>query len=92
MLWICTENSVDNTERFSLLLSSAYTESRPFHHSTSEQAGATHGAEGDTAGTADPNWPKGYTMLYDVLLSNETGRELGRESHCLGTGWTSVSW
>ena len=30
MFWICAENSVDSTEMFSLLLSSAYTESRPF--------------------------------------------------------------
>ena len=30
MFWIWAENSVDNTEMFSLLLSSAYTEARPF--------------------------------------------------------------
>uniref|UniRef100_A0A8B9YXA4 non-specific serine/threonine protein kinase n=1 Tax=Buteo japonicus TaxID=224669 RepID=A0A8B9YXA4_9AVES len=30
MFWICAENSVDNAEMFQLLLSSAYTESRPF--------------------------------------------------------------
>jgi len=30
MFWICAENSVDNTGMFLLLLSSAYTESRPF--------------------------------------------------------------
>jgi len=30
MFWICAENSVDNTEVFLSLLSSAYTESRPF--------------------------------------------------------------
>ena len=30
MFWICAENSVDNSGMFSLLLSSAYTESRPF--------------------------------------------------------------
>jgi len=29
VFWICAENSVDNTGRFSLMLSSAYTESRP---------------------------------------------------------------
>ena len=29
MFWICTENRVENTEIFLLLLSSAYTESRP---------------------------------------------------------------
>ena len=30
MFWICAGNSVDNTGVFWLLLSSAYTESRPF--------------------------------------------------------------
>ena len=30
MFWICAGNSVDNSGMFSLLLSSAYTESRPF--------------------------------------------------------------
>ena len=30
MFWTCDENSVDNTGMFALLLSSAYTESRPF--------------------------------------------------------------
>ena len=30
MFWICAENSIDNTEMFLLLLSSAYIESRPF--------------------------------------------------------------
>ena len=24
---------------------------------------------GNTAGTADSNWPKGYSMPYDILLS-----------------------
>jgi len=34
---------------------------------------------GDTAGTADPNWPKGYSMPYDVMLSNKKlGEEKGR--------------
>jgi len=30
MFWICAENNVDNAERFLLLLSSVYTESRCF--------------------------------------------------------------
>ena len=30
MFWICDQNSIDNTGMFSLLLNSAYTESRPF--------------------------------------------------------------
>ena len=27
---------------------------------------------GDTAGIADPNWPKGYSVPYDVRLSNKS--------------------
>jgi len=27
---------------------------------------------GDTAGTADPNWPKGYPTPYDFMLSVES--------------------
>ena len=34
---------------------------------------------GDTSGTADPNCPKGYSMPYDVMLSNKSwGKEGGR--------------
>ena len=46
VVWICAGNSVDNTGMFSLLLSSAYTEPRPFlllTHPTSEQAGGAQG-------------------------------------------------
>ena len=47
MFCICAENSVDDTGVFSLLLSSAYTESRPFLLLTcpvSERAGGAQGA------------------------------------------------
>lgn len=27
----------------------------------------------DTAGTADPNWPKEYSILYGLLLNKKTG-------------------
>ena len=30
---------------------------------------------GGTAGTADPNWPKGYSMPYNIMPSNKTGLE-----------------
>ncbi|KAK4830743.1 hypothetical protein QYF61_013193 [Mycteria americana] len=43
---------------------------------------------GGTARTADPNWPKGYSIPGDVMLSIETGgRWLGGSDLCLGTGW-----
>lgn len=28
---------------------------------------------GDTARIADPNWPKGYSVPYDIMLNNKTG-------------------
>jgi len=28
---------------------------------------------GDTARTADPNWPKGYSITHSIMLSNKTG-------------------
>lgn len=28
---------------------------------------------GGTAGTADPNWPRGYSTPYGVMLNNKTG-------------------
>ena len=58
MFWICDENSVDNTGMFSLLLSSAYTESRPFlllkppHQRVGW--GCTRGREGTQPGQLTP--------------------------------------
>jgi len=51
----CTENSVDNTGMFSLLLNSAYTESRPFLLLIPvNRLGMHKKLRGDTAGTAEP--------------------------------------
>ena len=61
-------------------------------HSTNKRAGGAQGIGGDTAGTADPNWPKGYSVPYDVMLSIQSWRNVGRVGHCLGTGWASVIW
>ena len=32
---------------------------------------------GDTAGTADPDCPKGYSRPWDVMLSNRSGGDVG---------------
>ncbi|KAK4818522.1 hypothetical protein QYF61_014358 [Mycteria americana] len=46
---------------------------------------------GDTARTADPNYPKGCSIPYDIMLSIETvGSWLGGSNRCSGTGWASV--
>ena len=58
MFWICAENSVDNTGMFSLLLSSAYTESRPFLLLTAPHQrggwGCTRSWEGTQPGQLTP--------------------------------------
>ncbi|KAK4831758.1 hypothetical protein QYF61_018956 [Mycteria americana] len=47
---------------------------------------------GGTAKIVDPNWPKGYSIPYDVMLSIETGGSwLGGSDRCSGTGWASLS-
>ena len=71
MFWICAENSVDNMGMFPLLLSSAYTKSRPFLLLTppARRLGVHKKLGGDTAGTADPNCPKGYSRPYDIRFS-----------------------
>ncbi|KAK4817730.1 hypothetical protein QYF61_026530 [Mycteria americana] len=47
---------------------------------------------GDTARTADPNWPKGYSIPYGVMLNIETGGSwLGGSNCCLGTGWALIT-
>ncbi|KAK4829016.1 hypothetical protein QYF61_001791, partial [Mycteria americana] len=43
---------------------------------------------GGTARTADPNWPKGYSIPYGVMLGIETGGSWpGTSDGCSGTGW-----
>jgi len=45
-------------------------QSRTFQHLTLAWAAKAHRKlGGDTAGTADPNWPKVYSIPYDVMLS-----------------------
>lgn len=56
LVWFCAEYSVDNTEMFPLLLSSAYTESRAFPllaPPITKQVGGAQKLEGDTADQRD---------------------------------------
>ena len=42
-------------------------------HSPASRLGVHKKLWGDTAGTADPNWPKGYSIPYDfIMLSNKS--------------------
>ena len=58
MFWICAENSIDNTGVFSLLLSRAYTQSRPFLLLTPPHQragwGCTRNWEGTQSGQLSP--------------------------------------
>jgi len=97
VLWICAENNVDDRRMFLLLLSSAYTASRPFLllklALPASRLGVHKQLGGDTAGTADPNWPKGYPTPYNIVFSNKTGGvEAGSSYHCMGTHCALVSW
>ncbi|KAK4826191.1 hypothetical protein QYF61_006135 [Mycteria americana] len=46
---------------------------------------------GGTAKTVDPNWPKGYSIPYDVRLSIETGGELAGGQQSLLGDWLGIS-
>jgi len=74
MFWIYDKHSPDNTAMFYLLLITSYTASRPFLLLTAppvNKMGMHKRLGGDTAGTADPNRSKGYSIPYDVTLSNK---------------------
>lgn len=46
---------------------------------------------GDRSRTADPNWPKGYSTPYGVMLNNTTGGcWLGEESVPLLGEWLAI--
>lgn len=62
---------------FGLLLNSAYTVSRLcFSHSASlaNRLGVDNKLRGDTAGTTDPIWPKGYSVSLNVCCNRNQGR------------------
>lgn len=76
VLWICGCNNLDNTPMFTLFLNSTCTASRLslFHilSCTSFPSRISWEWARECKGTADPNWPKGYPTLYDVIVSNKS--------------------
>jgi len=68
MFWTCDENSVDNTAKLLLMLSSAYTESRPFLFLTPHHQrvgwGYTSTWEGTQPGQLTPTDQRG--ILYHM--------------------------
>lgn len=74
VFWICASISVDNTGMFSLLMGSTCTEPRAFLLLTPLHQRGGWGCSrgwGDTARTAEPNWPKGHSIPYGVMLSKK---------------------
>jgi len=49
---------------------------------------------GNIARTADSNWPKGYSLPYNIVISNETGerKRFFQSSHSSESGWASMCW
>ena len=80
MFWICAGNSGDNTRIFVLQWDNtvfAIAEQRldrvkafAASHTTppARRLGVHKKLGGDTAGTADPTWPKGYSIPYGIML------------------------
>lgn len=56
------------------------------HHFISKKAEDRKKLEGDRARTADPYWPKGYSVLHAVVRVHNLGGKLTR-SCCSRTGW-----
>jgi len=85
MFWICDENGVGNTGMFYLLLNSVHALSRTLVFliltSPVSRLGVHKKLGGDTTGTADPNQQKGYSILYEVMLSKKSSVEEGVQSY-----------
>lgn len=45
---------------------------------------------GDTATAVDPNWPKGCSVPYDVMLNNRTGEKLTGGGGLLCRDWLGI--
>ena len=72
MFWVQYEKNVDNTLMLSVVAKQCLDQVKDFSASRAQPARRLEGHKklgGDTARTADPNWPKGYSIPWDVLLS-----------------------
>lgn len=79
VLCICHQSSRDTTQMFLLPLSSAGTAwGLAPTQSHRLQVGKRQG--GDTATRAYPNRQKGFSIHYDVMLSNNSWREMAKEN------------
>jgi len=87
VLSICALSSVDNTPMFWLLPKSACTAWRHSLYPNINPKWVGWGwakSQEETAETADSNWPKRYSIPYDVMLSNKISRKGGGRGNMHG--------
>ena len=72
MFWICGQNSIGNNTHVLAIaeqcLHSVKGFSAPHPAPPASRLGVHKKLGGDTAGTADPKWPKGYPTSYDAAI------------------------
>ena len=72
MSWVQYVKNVDNSPMFSAVAEQCLYQVKDFSASHAQPARRLEGHRelgGDTARTADPNWPKEYSIPYDVMSS-----------------------
>lgn len=91
MFWICHEDNVDNTEMFWLLLSTVQHQGLFCFSPVLPASGlGVHRKLGGV--TADPNWPKGISVLCDAMPSNQSQGGKFARAAVAQAGWASVGW
>lgn len=83
MLWICSENSVDNMRMSSLLLSWAYTLSRPCLPLTPPHQWVEWGAPEARMGHNFDSWPQLTKDIPHLMASCSVYKAVGRRRECL---------
>lgn len=88
---ISAEKSIYNIEMFQWLLSSAYAafSLSASAHLTERGLGVHKELVGDTAGTADPNWSRGYSIPQCIMLSIWSWRK--KKEGSLHSEWQHLS-
>ena len=112
MFWICAENSVDNTGMIFLIAEQCLHRlkgfSGPHDVPPARRLEVHQKLGGGTARTTDPNWPKGDSLPYDIVLSVESWRKKEEGGTIVimafvfprnlympcfpGDGWTPACW
>jgi len=71
MFWICPGNSIDNNREVFVIAEQCLhsIKASSASHTAPTASGLRVHKELGGAGTADPDWPKGYSILYGIMLS-----------------------